>query len=154
MDLFAFLDGGEMAIGAENRGEGECAGWDAVLVHFRVEGDGMGETLTTVREAEKGMGVEGLLFFSSHQNPNSKNPPSSPWLHKWPSPNPKPYPNSHSQNAPPPLTINTHKPHSAIERIVHRLRDLGLGSDDDNDDNDDAEQRIHDREDKFSDLLD
>ena len=49
MDLFAFLDGGEMAIGAENRGEGECAGWDAVLVHFRVEGDGMGETLTTVR---------------------------------------------------------------------------------------------------------
>ncbi|KAJ8641659.1 hypothetical protein MRB53_018353 [Persea americana] len=93
------------------------------------------------------------LFFSSHQNPNSKTPPPSPWLHEWPSPNPKPYPNSHSQNAPPPLTINTHKPHSAIDRIVHRLRDLGLGSDDDNDDDDDAEQRIHDGEDKFSDLL-
>ncbi|KAJ8649480.1 hypothetical protein MRB53_002503 [Persea americana] len=61
MDLFAFLDGREMATGAENRGEGECAWWDAVLVHFSVEGDVMGETLTAVREAEKGMGVEGLV---------------------------------------------------------------------------------------------
>ena len=43
MDLFAFLNGGETAAGAENRGEGECAGWDAVLVHFSVERDGMGE---------------------------------------------------------------------------------------------------------------
>ena len=49
MDLFAFLDGGETAAGAENRGEGECAGWDAILVHFSVEGDGMGEMLTAVR---------------------------------------------------------------------------------------------------------
>ena len=49
MDLFAFLDGGETAAGAKTRGEGECAGWDTVLVHFSVEGDGIGEMLTAVR---------------------------------------------------------------------------------------------------------
>lgn len=91
-----------------------------------------------------------LLFSSSsHQNPNPKIP-SSPWLHKWSSPNPKPYPNSHSQNAPSPITINANKPHSAIERIVHRLRDLELGSDDD----DDIDAECSDGgEDKFSALL-
>ncbi|XP_058091528.1 CRM-domain containing factor CFM3B, chloroplastic [Magnolia sinica] len=94
------------------------------------------------------------LFFSSSslQNYNSHNTPtknpkypyhpptpkkttphSSPWLQKW-SPS-KPDPKINSQNAPPETRyFDTDKARSAIERIVHRLRNLGLESDDEDED--------------------
>ncbi|XP_050238832.1 CRM-domain containing factor CFM3, chloroplastic/mitochondrial [Mercurialis annua] len=67
----------------------------------------------------------------TNQNPKSNNP-TSPWLSKWTPDSPTKNPPKPAQsNAPPDKKIQSFtKGQNAIERIVLRLRNLGLGSDD------------------------
>ncbi|KAK9714106.1 hypothetical protein RND81_06G072000 [Saponaria officinalis] len=75
----------------------------------------------------------------SPQNP-PKTPSSAPWLKKWPSIDPPP-PLSNSV-ATSVVSSRNHiekKGHGAIDRIVGKLRNLGLDSDDDDDDEEEEE---------------
>ncbi|KAL2934099.1 CRM-domain containing factor CFM2 chloroplastic [Bienertia sinuspersici] len=69
----------------------------------------------------------------SSQNP-AKTPSSAPWLKKWPNHDPIYIPVDNDQsNAYSRVKHVEDKGKSAIERIVHRLRNLGLESDDEDD---------------------
>ncbi|CAI9784491.1 unnamed protein product [Fraxinus pennsylvanica] len=92
---------------------------------------------------------------------------SASWLNKWPSPptpaSPSP-PLKQGSKKPDPNSDTTHVGTTAIERIVLRLRNLGLGSDDEEDDEDgdinsslnldfNDSERLLDGEEKLGDLL-
>ncbi|XP_022881160.1 CRM-domain containing factor CFM3, chloroplastic/mitochondrial [Olea europaea var. sylvestris] len=96
-----------------------------------------------------------------------RNSHSSSWLNKWPSP-PTPAPPSaplkQGSKKPDPNSDSTNVGTTAIERIVLRLRNLGLGSDDEEDDEDgdvnsslnldfDNPERLLDGGEKLGDLL-
>ncbi|XP_021736333.1 CRM-domain containing factor CFM3, chloroplastic/mitochondrial-like [Chenopodium quinoa] len=88
---------------------------------------------------------------NSSQNP-SKTPNSAPWIKKWPSIDPSTVQNdAEFGNSSKGSRIVENKGKSAIERIVNRLRSLGLESDDE--DMSDLDEEGFREEEKLGDLL-
>ncbi|XP_074278819.1 CRM-domain containing factor CFM3, chloroplastic/mitochondrial [Silene latifolia] len=95
-----------------------------------------------------------LKTTQTNKNPLPKTSSSAPWLKKWPSMDPPPPPtiatNSVSDSVVSSRNIvESRGSSSAIDRIVGKLRNLGLEDDDEDDDDDDDEEKPE----KLGDLL-